>query len=312
MADRKQFTLVFFTKQIQSPDVLSTMLRAFLFLALVASPAFAADNALRNQVDALFKQRQWAEAQSLLEKVTVAEPTNAESWHLLGQAYLNAGDAEKATGLLEKATSLDSTNSEYQRILGDAYGLSALRAGIFSKLGFAKKCKAAYDKSVELDPANIKARWSVMEFCRQAPGFIGGGMGQAYVQAEAIRKLDPAQGRVALATLYVADKKIPEAFALFNEALRSNPDDYATLYQTGRLAAMSGQQLELGLTSLRKCLTLAPAPAQPGHPPVNWRIGNILERQGDKTGARAAYESAVAEDPKFVPAVESLRKIKEG
>ena len=97
----------------------------------------------------------------------------------------------------EKATTLDSTKSEYFLQLGSAYGLSATKAGLFAKVGFAKKCKAAFDKAVELDPTSINARWSVMEFCRQAPGFLGGGRVAAYVQAAAIKRLDPRRGRAA-------------------------------------------------------------------------------------------------------------------
>jgi len=49
-----------------------------------------------------------------------------------------------------------------------------------------------------------------------------------------------------------------------------------------------------------------------GPAPVNWRIGNLLEKTGDKPGAKAAYEAAIAIDPKFVQAIESLRKLTAG
>jgi len=246
------------------------MLRLLLLLVLAAAaarPADAADQALRDRVTELFKQRQWAEAQTVLEKVTTDEPANAEAWNFLGQVFLARNDHEKAVPAFEKATELAPANSEYFRTLGDAYGLAAQSAGLLSKYGWAKKCKAAYDHAVELDPANIAARWSVMEYCRQAPAIAGGGMDGAYAQAEAIRTLDPNRGRVALAILYVADKKMVEAFALYDEALRADPDDYTTLYQLGRLSAMTGQRLEQGLVNLRKCLTLPVPPNQPDQPP---------------------------------------------
>jgi tetratricopeptide (TPR) repeat protein len=271
--------------------------------------AGATDQTLQERVTGLFKERQWAEAQVMLEKVTAEEPKNAEAWNFLGQAFLSHNDYEKAMPALEMATQLAPANSEYMRMLGDACGLAAQQSGLLSKYGWAKKCKADYDRSVELDPTNIAARWSVMEFCRQAPAIVGGGMDGAYAQAEAIRKLDPDRGRVALAILYVADKKMVEAFALYDEALKANPDDYTTLYQLGRLSAMTGQRLEQGLVNLRKCLTLTIPPSQPGLAPVNWRIGNILEKLGDKTGAKAAYEASIAIDPTFVQAIEALRKL---
>lgn len=284
------------------------MLRTLLLLALAALPVLAVDNALRDQVAELFKQRQWAEAQVLLEKVTVAEPANAEAWHSLGLTFLALNDYEKAVTALEKATQLAPAKSEYFLQLGHANGVSAQKAGLFAKLGFAKKCKAAYDKAVELDPSNINARWSLMEYCKQAPSIIGGGMEQAYVQAEAIKHLDARRGRSAYASLYVADKKYAEAFALYEDVLREKPGDGDALYQLGRLAAISGQQLDRGLAVLREYL------GQEGgnNARTHTRIGNILEKQGDKPGAKAAYEAAVALDPKFTQAVEALRKLSAG
>lgn len=285
------------------------MFRLLLVLLLTALPAFAADQALRDQVDALFKQRQWAQAQAVLEKAAVAAPQDAETRVLLGQAHLAQGHNEEAVSALEKAAELDPKSSNYQRLLGDAYGASAIKAGMLGKISFARKCKAAYDRAVELNPSNLDARWSVMEYCRQAPSIAGGGMPGAYAQAEEIRKLDPARGRVALATLYVSEKKMVEAFGLFDEALAANPDDYAALYQLGRLCAMTGQRLDQGLELLRRCLTMTPPPGQPGPAPVNWRIGNLLEKKGDKPGAQAAYEAAIAADAGFVRAIEDLRRL---
>ncbi|MEJ1971229.1 MAG: tetratricopeptide repeat protein [Lacunisphaera sp.] len=287
------------------------MLRLILLLAVVAAPVLALDQPLHDQVNTLIKDRQWAQAQAVLEKATAANPKDAEAWALLGQAYMTLNNAESSVAALETATALDPQSSNDQRLLGDAYGLSAQKAGLFGKLGFARKCKAAYDQAVVLDPKNIDARWSVMEYCRQAPAIAGGGMDAAYAQAEAIRQIDPARGRVALATLYVADKRMIEAFGLFDEALKAEPDDYVTLYQLGRLTAMTGQRIDQGLACLRRCLTMTPPTSQLGFAPVNWRIGNLLEKKGDKAGARAAYEAAIAIDPGFVRALEDLRKLNE-
>jgi len=286
------------------------MMRRFagLFL-LLATSTFAADAALREQVTELFRHRQWADAQALLDKLVAAEPGNAEAHFFLGQARLNRGDLEPAVQSFEQATALDPANSEYFRLLGDGYGMTAQKAGIFSKFSWAKKCKAAYEKAVELNPGNIDARWSVMEYCRQAPSIVGGGMDGAYVQAAEIRKLDPVRGRTAYAVLYTSEKKYAEAFGLFDEVLRDSPDDYGALYQIGRLAAISGEQLDRGVAALEKCLALAPVQGQPNHTAVQWRLGNICEKKGDKAGARAAYEAALKLDPKFPQAIESLKKL---
>jgi tetratricopeptide (TPR) repeat protein len=284
------------------------MLRYFILLALSGLPAFAADPDLREKVTALFKQRQWAEAQVILQKNTATEPNNAEAWFYLGQSFLFQNDAENSVPAFERATTLAPANSIYQCYLGDAYGLSALKAGLFAKLGWARKCKGAYDRAVDLDPKNIRARVSVMEFCRQAPSFLGGGMDKAYEQAAEIQQLDPVRGRKAYAGLYIAEKKYAEALALYETALREKPGDDDSLYSLGRLAVTSGEQLDRGLAALREILT---HPGKSNDAPTQTLVGNILEKKGDKPAARAAYEAALIGDAKYVPALEALRKLKE-
>lgn len=285
------------------------MIRRLLFLALTTLGLAAPDSAQREQVAELFKQRQWTEAKVLLEKITAAEPANAEAWQSLGQAHLALQNADAAVAAHEKAVELLPNDALYRLQLGHAYGFAATKAGLFSKMGLAKKCKAAYDKAVELDPANINARWSVMEYCRQAPGIVGGGMDLAYAQAAEIKKLDARRGRAAYASLYSAEKKYAEAFALYDEVLRDQPGDADALFQVGRLAAQSGQQLDRGLAALRE---LAAHPDRKTDARLHTFIGNILEKQGDKPGAISAYEAALAGDPKFTRAIEALRKLKEG
>jgi cytochrome c-type biogenesis protein CcmH/NrfG len=269
----------------------------------------AANSALREQVTTLFNQHLWAEAQTVLEKALAAAPDNAEAYFYLGQCQLNRGDTEKAVFSFEKATVLAPANSEYFRLLGDSYGLTAQKAGMFSKFGWAKKCKSAYDKAVDLDPTNINARWSLMEYYRQAPGFVGGGMEGAYAQAAEIKKLDLARGRIAYAVLYTTAKKFSEAFTAYEDVLKDTPDDYNTLYQVGKLADTTGQELDRGLAALRKCLTIEHPTDPRGYVPAHWRIGNILLKKGDKTGARAAYAAALKLNPEFPEAIESMKKL---
>lgn len=282
-----------------------------LRLVLLLFPAliFALEPVQREEVQNFIRDKKWPEARARLTQCLAAEPDNAELHFFLGQSYLYAHEPAGAVPALERATALDPANSRYMRHLGDAYGLSAQKAGIFSKMGWAKKCKAAYEKAVELDPKDIGARWSVMEYCRQAPGFVGGGMDQAYAQATAIKQLNVGAGRVAFASLYVAEKKFPEAFAQFDDALQANPDDYEVLFQVGRLADVTSHDLPRGLTSLRRCLILPVPEKSSGHATAQLLIGNILLKQGDQAAARAAYEAALALNPQLTPATEALAKL---
>jgi tetratricopeptide (TPR) repeat protein len=282
-------------------------LAAFLLLASFASAAFDPDAFVA--AVALYNQHKPAAAQQAFEVLAAANPANADIQFYLGRLALQRNDHEKAVVYLEKAVELSPNDSRFQQRLGDAYGVSAQKAGLFSQMGLAKKCKAAYERAVELDPKNLEARLSLLGYYQQAPSIVGGGLDKAMLQAQEIKKLDPARGRIAVATLLVAGKKFDEAFAEFDAALQEKPDDYSALFQTGRLAAISGQRLDRGLELLRQCLTMTPPEGQPPLAAAHWRIGNILEKKGDKPGARAAYEASLKADPKFAYAVESLKKL---
>ncbi|MBI3886393.1 MAG: tetratricopeptide repeat protein [Opitutae bacterium] len=284
--------------------------RLLLLLLASSSLALAADPGQLAAAKALFDQRKLPEARSAFEKLAAADPRDAEITFYLGELARRRGELAQAIELLGQASAAAPNVGRYSHALGDAAGEAAQKANVFSQLGLAKKSRLAYEKAVELEPANVPYRRSLLVFYRQAPGFVGGGMDKAYAQAEAIRQLDPAAGRIETAGLYVAEKKYPEAFALYDAALQDSPDDYILLYQFGRLAAIAGQQLDRGSAALEKCLTLAPPPNSPGHAAAHTRLGNLWEKKGDKAAARAAYEAALKLEPAFKPALDSLKALK--
>jgi tetratricopeptide (TPR) repeat protein len=63
------------------------------------------------------------------------------------------------------------------------------------------------------------------------------------------------------------------------------------------------------MDALKKCLTLSPPAGSPGHDAAYWRLGNLWEKKGDKKAARAAYEAALAINPNFQQAIDSLKKL---
>jgi tetratricopeptide (TPR) repeat protein len=258
----------------------------------------------------LFKAKKLPDARAAFDKIAAADPKNAEAHYYLGILARLRNDSDEAIRQLEQATTLAPAKSEYFADLGSAYGSAAQSASIFSQLGLAKKSLAALEKSVELDPENLSARNGLLSFYQQAPGIAGGSMEKAYIQAAEIRKRNPTMGATVLAQLYVKDKKIDEAFALFEDVLKTAPDNYLALYSIGRTAAQTGQHPDRGEQALRRCLELTPAANEPAHAAVNWRLGNLAEKRGDKPAARAAYEAALKLDPKFKPAADSLAKLK--
>lgn len=259
---------------------------------------------------ALYKAKKYPEARVAYQKLLEAEPDSAKYRYFLGAIALKRNDTDDAINQLEKATALAPGNSDYFAELGAAYGRAATKASVFSQMSYAKKCVAALEQAVQLNPDNLGARNGLVSYYRQAPGFLGGGMPKAYAQAEAIKQRDLAMGTLILGQLYSADHRFDEARALFDTLLATQPDSYIAHYSLGRLAVESGQQLDSGETHLRRCLELTPAKDDPPFPAVHWRLGNLAEKRGDQPAARAAYEAALRLDPDFKQAKVSLEKMK--
>lgn len=282
-----------------------------LLLSLSAPTAvLAVESAEFEGARTLFEANRLPEARLAFEKLVAAESANADVHYYLGRIALERGDDEAAVGELERAVSLAPGSARIHGELGNAYGRSAEKAGVLSKFGLARKCAAEFERAAALEPENIGFHESLLEFYYRAPSIVGGGSDKAANQAAIIMRLDPIRGHQAYASLDLAAGRYDQAFAELDQALKFAPEDYASLYQMGRLAVLSGRDLDRGLAALRICLRIKEPKGSPSHAAAQWRIGNILEKKEDHSGARAAYEAALGLDPKFTPASDALRNLK--
>ena len=246
------------------------MLALMLMALATAISCAAAASELEQQCEPLLAARKFAEAQDIAQKAIAADPKNAEAQYYLGLVFIEQNKYTEATPLFEKAVALAPNISKYHRGLGDAYGLAALHdSGVFHKLGMARKSKSAYEKAIELDPKSVNARESLINYLWEAPAIAGGGKEKAYAQIDELEKINPSAARAQRLAYYIKDKKYAEARALLAAELAANPANYRALYQTGQLAALSG----------------------------------------DKPAARAAYQAALAIAPDFNEAKDALEKL---
>ena len=253
-------------------SALSRLAFSFLAFLTVAASAIAAPGDLEKQCEPLLATGKFAEARDIAQKAVAADPKNAEAHYCLGIVFITQSNHADATPHFEKAVALVPGVSKYHRALGDAHGLAALHASLLNKLALAKKCKASYEKAVELDPASTHARESLINYLWQAPAIAGGGKDKAYAQIDALEKINPPAARAQRLAYYIKDKKYPEARAQLTAALAANPnapDNYRAHYQ----------------------------------------LGQIAELEGNKPAARAAYQAALSLAPDFKEAKVALEKL---
>jgi tetratricopeptide (TPR) repeat protein len=250
-----------------------------------------------------------------------------------------------AVPLLEKCVAAESGNSKFHQWLGRALGLQAAQNGIVSGALSVRRVKAELEKAIELDPLNLEARQDLAVLYRATPGFLGGSNAKAAEQVAFIRRHDPAFASQLEGDFLFADKKYDAALAAYRESARLHPRpmiqvriglvhqqrkdwtqafaalDLAlamdanfpfALYQLGRTAVFSGQQLDRGEKCLRTYIAMPVREdlENPSLASAHFRIGNILEKKGDTVGARTEYETALKIDPKQKLAREALAKLK--
>jgi tetratricopeptide (TPR) repeat protein len=283
-------------------------LRLVAICLAVAAPASA--ETPTEAAIALFKAHQYPEARAALEKITSAEPGNAAACYYLGQTLLRRNDPtglDEAVKWLQKAAELEPTNATY---LADYGGASMELSGKTMSIGAATRGRDAMEQSLKLNPDNLDAREGLMQFYQQAPWPFGSSA-KAAVQLEEIRQRDPDRATVISVIAKANAKDYAGAFKLCEDVLAKTPDNYTALYQYGRTASLSGQNLERGLESMKKCLTLPlPGPSSPKPTGAWYRIGVIQEKLGHPAEARAAYEAALKLDAGNKPASDALAKLK--
>jgi tetratricopeptide (TPR) repeat protein len=259
---------------------------------------------------ALFDQKKFPEARAAFEKIVAAEPNNAAACHYLGRSILARNDTpsfEESLKWLSRAAELEPNNAIYVGLYG---GTSLQLAERTNSYFAATKGRDLMEKSLTLDPNYAEAREGLFQFYQRAPWPLGNASKAAAHLAE-IRKRDPARA-TALSAITKADAKdFAGAFAACEEVLAKAPDEFLALYQYGRAASLSGQNLARGLACLQRCLQLQPQnSADPTHSHVWMRIGRIQEQLKHPAEARAAYEASLKVDPYNKPAADALAKLK--
>lgn len=263
-----------------------------------------------------------------------------------GRALMDSSKADAAVKAFEKAVALDDKNSEYHLWLGNALGTVAENASVLRQPFLAKRVKAEFERAVELDPSSIGARDGLISYYVHAPGVMGGSIAKAREQAEAIAKINPMRGHfsraiiagdqkdaatverefraaaaenpdslvatTSLANYLVNTNHADESFTLIDKYLTRHPADLLATFWIGRLAAVTGLQLERGEKALRDVLAtpdLGHAANQPAPFTVHYRLGDIAARGGHKDVAKQEYEKALELNPKFEAAKKALKAL---
>ncbi len=266
----------------------------------------------------------------------------AEAYNLLCRAQFELGAWDAGIASCEKAVALAPSNGIYHLWLGRIYGEKADRAGFLSAAGLAKKVRIEFERAVQLTPSSWEARTDLAEFYLEAPGVVGGGKDKARAQAALIAPLNPAMAhwvrgrifeknkdpdnaeqeyRVAIAASHGGARAWLNLAGFYHhtnrlremdQALRtleSSPLDHSgALVDGASILLRSGRDYPTAVRLLRRYFasaTVEEAPVFKAH----CLLGEVFEKQGDRSAASEEYRAALAMAHTYRPAQEGLKRV---
>ena len=194
-----------------------------------------------DSVRGLVDQGRRSEALDLARRAVRDRPAEPPARAALAIAAMAVEDwdlaVESADRLLERGRDL----SAWQLVYGQAYLSHARASPSLGAISKVKKGRAAVERAIALDPDNLDARLTLLQFLVQAPKIAGGSREEARRQAQEIARRDPARGLLAWLEVAATDEDPEELRPLYAGAvglLRSLPD--TSTEPMGSLMAVAG------------------------------------------------------------------------
>jgi tetratricopeptide (TPR) repeat protein len=269
-------------------------------------------------------------------------PTDAESANLLCRAYYTLEEWDRAESSCKKAVSLDPDNSRFHLWLGRVYGEKADRVNFMAAASLAGKVRGEFERAVQLNPKDVDARLDLAEFYIAAPGIIGGGEDKARDQAHSLASENPAREHWIYARIAEKNRDYPTAEREYHEYIdRSNGDAESwlnlalflrrqkrydemeqaivklghapnskpdVLVEAAGMLYRAGRNYPLAIELLNRYLADGPVEAAPAFK-AHYLLGQLLEKQGDKSSAAREYRASLSLARNFGNAQEALNRV---
>ena len=278
-------------------------------LAVLAVAVARAANSPSDGAQALIQAGHWKRARAILEPQLKAHPQDPQGAYLLAQVDMAFRDFDGALPLAQRAVELDGKNSNYHLKLGQIYGEMAARASMFAAGSLAVKFRKEVEIALDLDPKNLEALDSMMQFKFQAPGLMGGDKNRARALTGEITRLSLSEGYLAQAELAELEKNPAEMEANYLKAVEADPKSYHALTLLARFCSSPPHlKLDTATKYAQQAWQLDPSRADAGW--ILTRVFVLQERWSDLQAILVASEKNVPDDLRpFYEAAHALLEI---
>lgn len=315
------------------------MMHKFLFLLIV--PLIGLGQSKLDDVDQLFHNKDYANAESLLTNYLKEHPQDLKAIELLGDAYGYQEQWDAAISKYKMLVQANQTNANYYYKYGGALGMKALTVNKVRALGIIGDVKKAFLTAAELDPNHIETRWALVELYMQLPGILGGNTDKALQYANQLEQLSKVDGYLSKGYIYEYNDQPDLAETYYKKAIteggsltcfdkltklyetKNQPEKAiqnieeaqkiyqrnALHYQIGKVAAEYNIELQKGEACLQTYLKNYSS--RDGVPKAwaHYRLAQIYLHKNNKDQALKHIDLALAELPKIKPFVQEKEKI---
>jgi tetratricopeptide (TPR) repeat protein len=310
-------------------------MRRYSFGLVPLAAAFAAHaagaQATVDSVTALLRTGGPAPALAYARALVQASPKDPWAQHALARAASEADSHDVAIRAAEEAVKLAPNVARHHVVLGQVRFEKAGDQGGLGAMGTARGGKAALERALQLDPANLEAREWLMGFHLDAPGIAGGNKDEAKRFSREIAQRDSVRGFFAMMRVALKiedDFQVQQLFergltwvgtpvdssraitgTLVSTAIQvksdktketltarlyaAKPGEAAFTYARARLWTIQGKELPKAEAIFRDLLSRDPMPPGIGAAGAHWRLGQIYEKTGRQNEALAEYREAV-------------------
>jgi tetratricopeptide (TPR) repeat protein len=153
------------------------------------------------------------------ESAVRRSPSDPLAQLALATGALAAERYDRAIEAADSALALAPGLAAVQRVAGQAYLSHAREHPSIGALRKVKTGREALERAIALDPGDLDARRTLMQFLLQAPALVGGSREQGAQQADEIARRDAVLGLVAHIEVADADRQKQQVLAAFGRAL---------------------------------------------------------------------------------------------
>jgi tetratricopeptide (TPR) repeat protein len=145
---------------------------------------------------------------------------------LMARIYRAFGDIPGAINYAQKAVQLAPNKADYLLTMAELQGRLAQQSNMLKQAMLARNIHKELETAFQLEPANLDARWGLLQYYWMAPSFMGGDKAKAREMAAEIGKLNASEGYVAQAVIAADEKRTGDVESNYNKSIQSDPKNY--------------------------------------------------------------------------------------